>query len=73
MGGYKEIMKTNPARDLARRFHEAYEDLAPLFGYRTRRKSAVPWYKVPTKNKRLMIAVCERLLEHGIPTKEVKE
>jgi hypothetical protein len=41
---------------LARLFHEAYERLAPEYGYKTREASAVPWEKVPENNKRLMIA-----------------
>lgn len=48
---------------LARLFHEAYEELAPSFGYKTRKDSAVPWEDVPEKNKRLMIATAERVLE----------
>lgn len=41
---------------LARRFHEAYERLAPEFSYETRKASAVPWEDVPENNRRLMIA-----------------
>ncbi len=44
--------------DLARRFHETYERLAPSFGYDTRPDSAVPWDEVPERNRNLMIAVC---------------
>lgn len=44
---------------LARLFHETYERLAPLFGYETRRDSAVPWDEVPARNKNLMIAVAD--------------
>jgi hypothetical protein len=43
-------------------FHDAYEELAPKFGYETRRESAVPWSDVPRKNRLLMSAVCERVL-----------
>ncbi len=46
----------------AQRFHEAYERLAPRFGYTTRRKSAVPWEDVPEANRRLMVAVCAEVL-----------
>lgn len=53
------------AEALARRFHEAYERLAPEHGYRTRTESAVPWEQVPEANKRLMIAVCAEILEKG--------
>jgi hypothetical protein len=47
---------------LARRFHEAYERLAPSFGYKTREASAVPWEDVPEQNKRLMVAVAGEVL-----------
>ena len=46
---------------LAKRFHETYERLAPLFGYRTRVKSAVPWESVPEQNRALMEATCQEL------------
>jgi hypothetical protein len=42
---------------LARAFHEAYERLAPSFGYETRKDTAVPWEDVPEPNRSLMIAV----------------
>lgn len=48
--------------ELAQRFHETYERLAPDFGYETRRESAVPWDDVPAGNKALMTAVCAELL-----------
>lgn len=53
------------ADEIARAFHEAYERLAPSFGYRTREESAVPWESVPLMNKRLMIATVTALLEDG--------
>jgi hypothetical protein len=53
-----------PAEAVARRFHEAYERLAPDFGYRTREASAKPWNEVPEQNRALMIAVCAELLPH---------
>jgi hypothetical protein len=55
------------AEELARRFHEAYERLAPVFNYQTRRETAVPWDEVPEQNKRLMIAVCAELLAQMCP------
>lgn len=51
------------AEELARRFHETYERLAPLFGYRTGEASAVPWDAVPDQNKRLMVAVAAEVLD----------
>lgn len=59
---------------LAQMFHEAYERLAPVNGYETRKESAKPWAEVPEKNRPLMIAVCQELLPkiakllHGQPT-----
>ena len=50
------------AEQLAKRFHETYERLAPAFGYKTRRASAVPWEEVPEPNRQLMIAVAAELL-----------
>jgi predicted kinase len=50
--------------ELAQKFHETYERLAPSYGYETRKDSAVPWDKVPERNKNLMIAVCTEILQH---------
>lgn len=56
------------AEYVARRFHEAYERLAPNFDYRTRQASAKPWEQVPDDNRRLMIAVAQELLARGVIT-----
>lgn len=62
----KGILGDIHPEDLARRFHELYERLAPEHGYETRAESAVQWDKVPRNNRALMIAVCkELLLEFG--------
>lgn len=45
--------------DLARRFHEAYERLAPSFGYETRTETRV--FNPNSTNGRLMVAVCAEL------------
>ena len=50
------------AEELAAMFHEAYERLAPDFGYRTREESAVAWDDVPKANQELMIAVAREIL-----------
>jgi hypothetical protein len=55
-----------PAEVVARCLHEAYEELAPRFAYTTRTASAKPWREVPMRNKRLMVAVAQRLLDDGI-------
>lgn len=48
------------ALTLARRFHEAYERLAPAFGYETRQETRD--FDPTSNNGRLMVAVCEELL-----------
>lgn len=58
-------MKNVRAERLAQKFHEAYERLAPAYGYRTREAPAVPWKKVPEPNRSLLIAVCAELLADG--------
>ena len=57
----QETLTPGP-EDLAKLFHETYETLAPDFGYETREASRKPWLEVPEKNRKLMIAVCERIL-----------
>ncbi len=51
------------AEELAQKFHETYELLAPLYNYQTRKASAVPWKDVPENNKHLMIAVASEILQ----------
>jgi hypothetical protein len=46
-----------PVAEVAKAFHEAYERLAPEYGYETRKASAVPWEQVPENNRSLMVAV----------------
>ena len=50
------------AKVIAPYFHKVYEELAPQFGYETRRESAVDWDDVPEQNKRLMVATIGGLL-----------
>lgn len=45
-----------PPLELARKFHEAYERLAPLYGYETRQETRE--FDPTSNNGRLMIAVC---------------
>jgi predicted RNase H-like nuclease (RuvC/YqgF family) len=51
---------------LAQRFHEAYEALAPGYGYKTREASAKPWLEVPLNNRELMAATVFRALRPTI-------
>lgn len=51
------------AEPIARLCHETYESLAPLFGYETRKASAVPWESVPANDRALMTAVAGVVLE----------
>lgn len=55
--------KDKLAEELAERFHNHYERLAPEFGYKTREESAKPWSEVPEQNKKLMIATCRAILD----------
>lgn len=50
---------------LARKFHEAYERLAPSFGYATREDTKE--FRPDTPNGRLMTAVCAELLPRLAP------
>lgn len=54
------------AEVVAKEFHESYEKLAPEHGYETREESAVVWENVPSKNKGLMIAVVQDLLDRRV-------
>lgn len=49
------------AEKLARKFHEAYENLAPSFGYKAREETRQ--FNPESSNGKLMIAVCGRILE----------
>lgn len=57
---------TSRAEQVARKFHEAYERLAPIYAYETREASKVPWGQVPERNRDLMIATVRDLLQRGI-------
>ena len=48
------------ALELARLFHEAYEELAPLFGYETRVETRR--FDQTSQNGKLMVATCARIL-----------
>ena len=50
------------AEQLAELFHATYEELAPLYGYKTREESSVHWNGVPDANKNLMVATCDAIL-----------
>jgi hypothetical protein len=62
----KELNKIKEVVFIAREFHKAYEKKAPLFGYKTRKASAVPWKDVPDNNKMLMMETVNDLIERGI-------
>ena len=65
--GYRELAAAlSSPETLARKFHEAYERLAPEFNYTTRKASAVPWDSVPENNRRLMIAVCAEIAREAL-------
>jgi len=53
------------ARELAKLFHETYEQLAPQFGYETRPETRK--FDDTSPNGRLMIAVCDEILRRLPP------
>jgi hypothetical protein len=55
---------------LAKEFHDAYERLAPEYGYKTREVSAVPWADVPEQNKALMMATVEHVMAGAVAENE---
>ena len=57
------VEKALTSERLPRAFHEAYEALAPQFGYETREASAVAWEDVPVPNKNLMEATCKKVTD----------
>jgi hypothetical protein len=54
------------AEEIARAFHETYENFAPSYGSKPREASAVAWKDVSASNKKLMIAVVADLLDREI-------
>lgn len=52
------------AEDFARRFHEAYRELAPMYGWISD-TTRTPWELLPAKNKNLMTATALHLLDCG--------
>jgi len=47
---------------LAELFHSTYERLAPAFGWRTKKGCNVPFAQLPQRNKALMVATCQTVL-----------
>lgn len=50
------------AEELAKQFHELYEELAPHHGWETQESSRVPWEELPMNNRMLMTMVCRIIL-----------
>lgn len=48
---------------VARAFHDTYEQLAPHYGYTTRKESAVPWDQLPDNLRALMTRTVSYLVE----------
>lgn len=61
-------LPSSNAERLARQFHEAYERLAPSFGYETR--SETRDFDPSTPNGKLMIAVCASLATQPATSQE---
>ena len=59
------------AEQLARQFHDAYERLAPHYGYETRNDTRS--FNPDSPNGRLMIGVCGEIIERLTLTDEERE
>jgi len=57
----RKLAEDMDAEKLARQFHRTYERLAPEYGYETRLDTRD--FDPETDNGRLMIAVCEAILQ----------
>ena len=51
------------AEEVARKFHDNYEKLAPSYGYETKEETRKSWNDLPAKNKGLMIATAGEVLD----------
>ena len=61
LAGYEAGIALTPRlpwspEETARRFHDAYEELAPTFGYSTRPESRMSWDRLSEPMRSLMIA-----------------
>lgn len=52
--------------EIARAFHETYEEIAPRAGWETQERCRVEWGDLPAANRNLMVAVVQRLLNEGV-------
>ena len=57
--------KVRMAEVVARRFHEEYEHLAPLYGWETQERSRVDWDDLPENQRKLMAHVVGTLIALG--------
>ncbi len=57
-----EDIHISDSEKLARSFHEIYERLAPDYGYETKPETQI--FNPHSTNGRLMIAVCEEILDN---------
>lgn len=59
------------AEALAKRFHDAYEALAPSHNWQTQERSRKPWDEVPEENRKLMVATVKRVFGMEDSSEEV--
>lgn len=69
--GESKITESQSGEQLARKFHNIYEKLAPKFGYETRKDTRD--FDPSTPNGKLMIAVCEEILNQSSKVELQKE
>ncbi len=56
------LEQPSKSEQVAKRFHEVYERLAPQYGYKMRAESAVPWDELPFNHRALMAATVAEVL-----------
>jgi hypothetical protein len=54
------------AEQVARAFHESYEEWAREFGWATQEQSRVRWEDIPIANRQTMIATVRDLAKYGM-------
>ena len=67
------VQEAPQPEQLAHKFHESYERLAPYYGYKTKTESAKPWKDVPEENRSLMIAVCKEIIKFLVAQAPLRE
>lgn len=58
---------------LAEKFHETYEALAPSFRYGTHQPLTKSWAELPETERKLLVSICEAIIDDVRPSMTVEE